>query len=109
MGNTEDIAEAHYGQEMEEFRASAALHPTTEVGDRVGSVHHPGLKQAKATRKTTQHLQEPASTPEKAAVKTMPPEPAGSPMIPAGSQRFSSIRKGMIAPQAEEDGNRTHQ
>ncbi len=109
MGNTEDIAEAHYVQEMEEFRASAAQTPTTEVGHRVGAVHYPDTNSVEATRKTTQHLQEPVSTAEKPSRRGNRLEPAGSTVFPAGSQRFSSVLKGMIAPQAEEDGNRTHQ
>ncbi|MEO2017805.1 MAG: hypothetical protein ABGZ53_25920, partial [Fuerstiella sp.] len=44
MGNTEDIAEAHYVQELEEFRIEAAKTPTTDVGCGVELKLHPDKK-----------------------------------------------------------------
>jgi len=58
MGNTEDVAEAHYVQELREFRKQASEQPTTATTLNPESVHYPDKKQPNPTRNPTRKGQE---------------------------------------------------
>ena len=56
MGNTEDVAEDHYIQEMKEFRAKAASEFTTDT--KVGRRHNPDSKQGRVSQWVPQNTSE---------------------------------------------------
>lgn len=58
MGNTEEITETHYIQEMEDFREQAASCPTIAPTLTPDSVHHPGTKAENPTRFPTRAPEE---------------------------------------------------
>ena len=72
MGNTEDVAEAHYIQEQKEFREVAAMKPTTETevtaehqGDTKSTTDK---KRQKVVQNVVQKSEELARTRKKASI-----------------------------------------
>ena len=74
MGNTEDVAEAHYIQEQKEFRKTAALRATTETkiaDNSQGELEDTtDKKRQKVVQNPVQKMTEVARTREKANVST---------------------------------------
>ena len=58
MGNTEDVAEAHYVQELREFRMQAASNPTTVVNAQGVVDSPPDKKRGQVVQKVAQSSQE---------------------------------------------------
>lgn len=66
MGNTQDIAEAYYIQEMEQFRATAAQNPTT--GTKGDVCKAPDKKRQKVVHDSVQQRKEMDGTGRKPSV-----------------------------------------
>ena len=105
MGNTEDVAEAHYVQELREFRKQASEQPTTATTLNSESVHYPGKKQPNPTRKGQEVGRtganpkfEPPVRPKQNALR-----------FPVSSGNSQGLVTGSARGKTEEDGNRTHQ
>lgn len=108
MGNTEDIAEAHYVQEMAEFRRQAADIPTTNATQ--------GEFNSLPDKNSPNVAQNPAQKRPQGKRRDAKPRLASSETAQKKTLRFpgsTGNSQGLLAVagcgQAEEDGNRTHQ
>lgn len=72
MGNTDDIAEAHYVQEQKEFRQQAALKPTTDVSSQGDSVDTTDTKREKVVQNPVQKSTESGRTLKNGSVSGIP-------------------------------------
>lgn len=107
MGNTEDVAEAHYVQEMEEFRKQAAETPTMEIRSTEDGESHPHKNGQIVAQKVAQSPPEKGRTGRKTETKAI------TPTVTQTLSLTVSKAKKQVNPDvgftclAEVDGNRT--
>ena len=109
MGNSEDVAEAHYIQEIKDFRKHAAETPTTTTDTRVGDRHTTDSKQEKTTRNPTRKRQETGRTDENCRISRSEQTVPGTQRFIDSNANSGAVRQKLLQEQAEVDGNRTHQ
>ncbi|MCA9049655.1 MAG: site-specific integrase [Planctomycetaceae bacterium] len=109
MGNTEDVAEAHYVQEIKDFRKHAAETPTPTTDTRVGDRHTTDSKHAKTTRNPTRAWRETGRTDENCRKSRSEQTSPGTQRFIDSNANSGAVRRKLRQVQAEVDGNRTHQ
>ncbi|MEZ6125382.1 MAG: hypothetical protein R3C49_19720 [Planctomycetaceae bacterium] len=109
MGNTEDVAEAHYVQEIKDFRKQAAETPTTEPQPTGESETNTDTKLKNPTRNPTRKRPQGKGNDTKPVLAPVPSAQKKTQRFPVSSGNSLGLVGTANCGQAEVDGNRTHQ
>ena len=107
MGNTEDVAEGHYIQEMKEFRQQAGRTATTDT--RVGDRHTTDTNSTKVPQKVPHNGPQGKRIDAKPVLATQTDGHKKTQCFPVSNGNSLGLVRTINCGQAEVDGNRTHQ
>lgn len=91
MGNTDDVAESHYIQEMKEFRSKAATELTTDT--RVAAVAHPTTESRTVSQWASQKPSEMGGTGQNKSIRPNQTEGAVKPIIQGSKAKKQGPRR----------------